>query len=182
MPEGVVNPASVVGKDATTGLPTPTEQTGGALHVHVSNDALALRLVGVPVLVADEAANDSDKTLTAVPALVTWEIQSIRVEFIATATVGNRQLTVRVQDDVSDIVFEVTPGIVQTANQNIQYHFAPHLPDLTAGRDAGAHMLTPFPNLILLAGYTVRVFDNNAVDATADDMVVQMLVMQRVEI
>ena len=34
MAEGeVLNPASIVAKDVTTGRPTPTEQTGGELHV-----------------------------------------------------------------------------------------------------------------------------------------------------
>ena len=50
-------------------------------------------LIGIPQLQADEAANDSDKSFT-VPAGRMWELTSIWVELVSTATVGNRQMVV----------------------------------------------------------------------------------------
>ena len=65
------------------------------------------------------------------------------------------------------------------ATSAMRTRFAPGLPDLTAFRDT-SYLQTPLPpSLILPAGYDVRVYDNNAVDASADDMVVQMVVAER---
>lgn len=132
---------------------------------------------GSPTLSAEETADDSDKALT-VPAGKVWIFQSLRVEFTATATVGNRQVAVQVRDDTADVVFEVVAGAVQAASEARNYHFAPQVADLTAFRDTD-FLSTPMPALVLPAGYDIRIFDNNAVDAAADDMIVQALVIQR---
>ncbi len=134
------------------------------------------RLFGVPNLQADEALNDSDKTFT-VPAARIWEIQSIRAELVTTATATNRQMAVQVRDASADIIFEIVAGGDQAPSLTYNYHFSPHLTDLGAVRDV-TFFMTPFPSLILPAGFDVRIFDNNAVDAAADDMVLQMLVME----
>ena len=138
---------------------------------------LADALVWTPALQVDEALNDSDKKFT-VPAGKEWMLQSVRVELASTATVGNRQMVVEIQDDVDDVVFEAIAGNVQAASLTGNYHFAPGVSDLTAFRDT-THLSTPLPPLVLPAGYDVRVYDNKAIDAAADDMVVQMLVMER---
>jgi hypothetical protein len=134
-------------------------------------------LVGVAQLQADEALNDSDKSLT-VPAGNAWEVQSIWVELTSTATAGNRQIAVRIEDDASDIVAEIAAGIVQAASLTRNYLFGPGLPDLTAFR-AGDLLMTPIPPLLLPAGYSIRVLDTAAIAAAADDMVVQAMVIER---
>lgn len=131
----------------------------------------------VPVLKADEALNDSDKKFT-VPADKEWLLQLIRVELVTTATAGDRQLAIEIQDDVDDVIFEAIAGNVQAASLTRNYHFAAGLSDLTAFRDT-THLSTPLPPIMLPAGYDVRIFDNNAVDAAVDDMVAQMLVLER---
>ncbi|KPJ87111.1 MAG: hypothetical protein AMJ53_18615 [Gammaproteobacteria bacterium SG8_11] len=133
-----------------------------------------------PGLQADEAANDSDKTFT-VTATEEWQIQSIWVELATSGDVGNRQLVIEIQDSGSDVIFQVRAGAVQAASTTYYYAFGPHLIDLTAVRDTD-YLSTPMPALILPAGYIVRIYDNNAVAAAADDMVCQMLVNVRDEI
>lgn len=132
----------------------------------------------VPELQADEALNDSDKTIT-VPAGEEWAIQSIRVELTTTATAGDRQIVVQVRDDADDIVDEAIAGAVQAASLTRNYHFGAGRSDLTAFRDTD-HLETPIQPWVLPAGYDLRIFDNNAVDPAADDMALQMLILKRV--
>jgi hypothetical protein len=134
--------------------------------------------LGKGTLQADEALNDSDKSFT-VPAGKEWTVLSIWVELASTATAGNRQVEVQLQDDSADVVGRLVAGAVQAASLTRNYHFAAGVADMTAFRDTDL-ISNPLPaRLLLPPGYVVRVFDNNAVDAAADDMVVQMLVGER---
>ena len=125
-------------------------------------------------LEADETLNDSDKTIT-VTAGQLWQILNIRLEFTTTATVGDRQIVIQWRDDSDDVVGEVKAGVVQAASDTYYYEFAPALADLLAVRDSD-WLMTPLPpTLFLPAGYDLRIWDNNAVDAAADDLIIQMM-------
>ena len=137
-------------------------------------------LIGSPILQADETADDSDKSFT-VPAGKMWELTSIWVELTSTASAGNRQMTIEIQDSGSDVVMAVAAGAVQAQSLTRNYMFAPHMPDLTSFR-AGDLLMTPMPPLLLSAGFIIRVYDSAAIAAAADDMIVQMLVNQRIAI
>jgi hypothetical protein len=129
-------------------------------------------------LVADEAADDSDKSLT-VPASTEYKILWIWVELTTTGDVGNRQMAVQIQDSSKDVVAEWRAGAVQAASLTRYYSFAPGAGDLTSFRDTD-YLMTPIPpDLVLPAGYIVRVYDKTAVKPAADDMVVQMMVQSR---
>ncbi len=130
-----------------------------------------------PSLQADETEDDSDKTFT-VPASTRWRIQSIWVEYASSADAGDRQLCIEIQDDSSDVILQVRPGQTQAASETRYYALAPHITELAAFRDTD-YLSTILPSLELGAGYVVRVYDNNAVAAAADDMVIQMLVEAR---
>jgi len=124
-------------------------------------------------LTADETADDSDKVFT-VSADEEWQVLWIWVEYTSTAAVGDRQLVIQIQDEADDVVGEVRAGVVQAASLTYYYMFAAALADLTAERDTD-YLMTPLPaGLVLPAGYDIRIYDNNAVDAQADDMIVQM--------
>lgn len=130
-----------------------------------------------PVLEDDEGLNDSDKTLT-VPADTEWWIQSIWVEFISTAAGGNRQIEVQILDGAADVIGEIKVSTVQGASITRYYMLSKHLADLAAFRDTD-WLMTPIPDLILPAGFGIRIWDNAAIDAAADDMVCQVMTMQR---
>ena len=123
---------------------------------------------------SDAALNDSDKTLT-VTAGKSWLIRSIFVQLISTATAGNRQVDVLLTDASDNILFKYQAAAVQAANLTRQYMFAPSHPQETGF--TGAVMLRAIAdNIVLPAGYKIRVYDSAAIDAAADDMTVRLLV------
>lgn len=122
----------------------------------------------------DIAPNDSDKSFGPVPAEMEYQVLWIQAVFVTTATVGDRQLEVRVERAGSAMPGPegdwARAGAVQAASAEYNYIFAPGLADLTAVRDSD-YLTTPIPVTSLLqAGDAVRVYDNNAVDAAADDL------------
>lgn len=127
-------------------------------------------------LQADVAADDSDKSFT-VPVGVEWEILTIRAELTATATVGNRRVTVEVQDGSSNVLARIQAGLLQIATQSIGYNFAPGLADQTSA--VNGDLNTALPKFVLSPGQALRVYDIAAVDAAADDLVVRVSVLER---
>jgi len=131
-----------------------------------------------PVLNADEVVDDSDKSFT-VPANKEWRIVSLWVELTTTVTATVRQIEVQIQDTAADVVLQTVAGATQDVSITRNYLFAPGVADMTAFRDTDK-ITNPFPDLLVLpAAFVIRVFDNNAVDAAADDMVVQLIVAER---
>ena len=129
-------------------------------------------------LVADEGANDNDKTVITVPAGEEIQVLWIWIEFVSDATVADRQLVVEVQDSANDVIGQVRVGQVQAASLTRYYMLAPTLADHLAFRDTD-YLMTPLPaGFILRAGDQLRVYDNNNVSA-ADDMVVQVQIGER---
>ena len=123
---------------------------------------------------SDVLADDSDKIFT-VPTGYMWQILSIRVELVTTATAGNRQIVVDITDG-TNVILRITAGAVQAASLTRYYNFYIGAPNLTAFVDT-THLSNPLPeSLMLLSDYTVRVYDKAAVDAAADDMSVYMMV------
>ncbi|RMG96174.1 MAG: hypothetical protein D6706_10625 [Chloroflexi bacterium] len=131
-----------------------------------------------PALQADETLGDSDKTLT-VTAGKEWHIMSIHVELSTSATVGTRQLEIQVRDTADDVIASYRVRLTQAESTSYHYEFAPGVANDTSIVDSNHATVAIPPTLILPAGYDVRIFDNNAVDAAADNMIVQMLVMER---
>lgn len=184
--------------DVSNANPVPVGDAGGTLTVdqaaHDNLNANANLQVGdvdvgavnpIPVvdtwgiiLVSDEALNDSDKTLT-VPAGFEYQILWIWVEFASDGGAGNRQLQIDLRDAADDVIGQIRVGITQAASLTRYYMFAPALADLVAFRDTD-YLMTPLPPTVFLpAGYDLRIFDNNAVSAAGDDMVIQMQVARR---
>ena len=124
----------------------------------------------------DAALNDSDKSFV-VPTGETWDLQYLHVKLINTATVGNRQVTLLVTDDSSNVITKTTAGAVQAASATVDYIFGHSLIRETSVV-AGVLTCTIADDLILLPGWTLRVYDSAAVDAAADDMTVSFLAKQ----
>lgn len=121
-------------------------------------------------------ANDSDKTFT-VGTGRTWKLQWISVDLVSTATVGNRQVDIVIGDGTNTIL-TVNAGAVQAASLTRHYQFYDTAPNETAF--VGTNIRNPLPfNMVLLPGWTVRVYDSAAVDAAADDMTVNLVYNER---
>ena len=131
------------------------------------------------VQVADATLNDSDKTLT-VPANAQWRLASVYAQLITTATAGNRQVDILCTDASDNEIAKFVAGAVQAASLTRTYVFAPLHPQETAFTNT--LMLRALAgDLVLPAGYKVRVFDSAAIDAAADDMTVRLLVEEMTE-
>jgi len=159
--QGLINAViSLGGTPVADGNPLP-------VYVPIDND-------WVVEYVSDETADDSDKSFT-VPADTEWQILSIWVEFTSTADAGARQLVIETQDGAADVTGQpMRAGVTQDPSLTYYYQFGPALADLTALRDTDWLMSPIPPTLLLPAGHVLRIYDNNAVQVAADDMVVHI--------
>ncbi len=124
---------------------------------------------------SDAAANDSDKTLT-VPAGKTWFLQFLSALFV-TGAGGNRQMRVEIGDGTNLLWFKEF-GAVQGASVTRNYYAGSDLPDDVAF-DASDRIRMQLEAHVLPAGYTVRIFDVNAVLPAADDLTIRLVVDER---
>jgi len=135
---------------------------------------------GTPTWVRDATANDSDKSFT-VPVGKMWDLKSIVSQIGCTATVGNRMLVITITDGVNPIHVPTTTGAI-TASQyggNRIYFGGATAPNTTVylrldnvGSNLSVASTQGFPSVMLLAGYTIRVYDSSATDPAADDLTV----------
>ena len=134
----------------------------------------AIQVIPNPKLQAEETLNDSDKTIT-VPANKIWEILWIHIELTSTASVGNRSLKVVFRDDSNDTICEFLPGVLQAESLQRFYLFSPQFSRETSFFST-FHLHHPIPKIFLPSSYSIRIYDTNGVDPTADDMIIQMMV------
>lgn len=156
-------------------------------EAHVTTGAAA-PVGGLPVLAEDmwtldheidTTANDSDKTFT-IPANEEWHVGWIFVDYTASADVGNRQLVIQFLDAATNLIGEVRAGAVIAAEERRYFTFGAGLADLMAFRDTD-WLMTPLPvGLLLQTDFDIRVYDNNAVAANADDMSVVINFARRI--
>ena len=130
-----------------------------------------------PTVQADTTANDSDKTFTVTTGEI-WQVQTIYVDYTSTATAGNRQLVVQFRDDSDNIVGEARAGATQAESLQYFYTFSLTGADMTSVRDTD-QLSVGLPLMTLQSGYDIRIFDNNAVAAAADDMTVRVSALKR---
>lgn len=116
----------------------------------------------------DATANDSDKSWT-VPDGEVWEILYIHGILDSTATVGNREFRIDIADADSQVILSIHPGAVQTAGNT--YHYLGMQGVYRETSFVLDEMHIPIADDLFLApGWSIRIFDVNAVDAAADDL------------
>lgn len=126
----------------------------------------------VPPIVSyfDSTANDSDKTWT-VPDGEMWMLNWAHAILVATATVGNRVVTIDIEDGEGNLLIDIPSAANHTANNTEHYAFFQGIYRETAFA-AGA-IQVPIPkDLYLKAGYTLRIYDRGAIAPEADDLTV----------
>jgi hypothetical protein len=162
------------------GLPAALGQgtMATSLPVVMASDQSAVPVVDdyTPTEVADVTADDSDKTFTVTAAKV-WQVQTIHVSLTSTATAGNRQMTVDYTDDANNVLARVRAGATQAASLTYSYTFGIGLDKDVA--PIGLHLTAPLPQMSLLAGWKIRVYDSAAIAAAADDLTVEIVVAER---
>lgn len=127
---------------------------------------------------SEEAANDSDKALdfSSVLGGYALKIDGIRIEFVATATVGTREFTIEIRDATPDVIWSMNldAGTAMVAGETETTELMAGLPVMfLTAIDGGPHHHY-LPELWLHAGMDLRVYDRNAIDAAADDMVLHV--------
>ena len=125
------------------------------------------------VLVSDILANNSDKLFTNNTNNQTWLIHSIRVELTATATAGTRILQIDVQDTSNDVVLSLGSDTTRIASGSQTWEF------VRGGQANLVHVsgaiTESLPDVFVMPGFDLRVFDSSATAAAADDMVVHIV-------
>jgi len=113
--------------------------------------------------------NDSDKSFT-VPAGKVWYPICLYVKLVCSATVGNRGLRFIVTDGTNTIFISPNQTLAASATGYSTFSFTGITDDVawSGVSDVNAGV----PPFVLPAGYVIRVYDENAVDAAADDLTV----------
>lgn len=118
---------------------------------------------------SDVTANDSDKTITVTSGEI-WHVHSIRVNLVATATVGTRTLSIIVKDSTPSTVFTFNiSNNSATASQNMTWNFYPAAVTV-APASASTEGTQALPDLWLPAGWGLNILDSAGIDPAADDM------------
>lgn len=144
-------------------------ETDSNLFLRPSGDRAQL------IEVADTAANDSDKTLTVTTGKV-WHVLHLYAKLVTTATVGNRQIVLIVSDATGTELYRNSAVAVQTASATEYYYWG--WPIQTPAETVATFHHLPFPFTYLPGGSTIRVDDSADVDAAADDLTLNMLVLE----
>lgn len=158
----------------------PIQVSTGGTPLDVTSD------INDPVYIKDTWAFGTVYAITAnqsqviiVPAGKIWQILSIYVDLVTTATVGDRLLEVLLRDNLGNNVGMIRAGVVQAASLTRRYMLAPGLADLTAFRDT-SFLTTPIPpTWIIPAAFSLLIQDNNAIDAAADDFTVRVMYAEK---
>ena len=131
----------------------------GAIQAQRAVDMVVVEVTGI---------NDSDQRI-AVPANTQYRFVGATFTLGSTATVGNRYIEFSVLDDSGNIVYVSQSPVAQAASLTRRYNCFPG-----AGRDtafANTRLQLPFGfETWLEPAYELRIFDNAAVAATADDL------------
>lgn len=139
-----------------------------------SSSGVAVGVAVAPSLQTDVTANDSDKTFT-VPANKVWNVLSIFAKLVTDATVGNRTLKILITTATDVVIWDSGVAGNQAASLTKLYKgiLGGQIKDNLALGDAEL----PLPSeLVLPAGYKIRVYDSAAIAVAADDMDVHILV------
>jgi hypothetical protein len=120
------------------------------------------------------STNDSDAVILTAGTNKLIEILNIHVVFTSTATVGNRQILMIIQDDSDVLVSDYHAGAVQAASLTRNYSFARGTYRETSFIDD--QIQNPFPfGTVLFPGWDLRIKDDAGIDAAADDMTVNVV-------
>jgi hypothetical protein len=130
------------------------------------------------MITSNVIADNSNKTFT-VPANREWQILRVFVKYSSTATVGNRQVGYRMETAGGVTIARYLASVVQAASLVRYYQFAPGCADLLGFRDTDMLNINIGVGELMSATQVLRVWDNKAIAAAADDMDVHLLYAER---
>lgn len=126
------------------------------------------------ITIQDTVANDSNKTIT-VPDGKQWKLLYGIATLITTATVGDRQFTMFLQDSSGNILYRIQAANVQTASTTERYNLVAGPADVSE-TVTGTHLI-PIPfDSILPEGFRIVIQDSAAIAAAADDLNIFLMI------
>lgn len=128
---------------------------------------------GTPRAWIEATANDSSQIMT-VPTGKTYLLKSVYSQLATTATVGNRIMVVQILDPSNNILYRSKDFGTQAASLTYSYMTAPGLTEVVTGTNQSFAM----PEMILPAGWKLKVFDRAVIDAAADDLSVWAAIVE----
>lgn len=133
-----------------------------------------------PKIVSDRELNSSNKTF-APPTGKVWKVVSIFVNLITTDTVSNRSLCVLAQkynEDENDVVpyCKIPVNFDQEPSLDVKYFFSSNIDSMGSLLHEVLH--TKLPEIYLFGNSFLQIYDLNGIDPTADDMYVEMVVLE----
>lgn len=133
----------------------------------------------VPELVAEETLNDSDKVISVTTNMV-WQIMGIWIELATSAVAGNRVIRIEIRDTEDDVIYQEQAVNAQLASTTEYYNGRP-TESLEGSKEniAARHFISLPKPLELPSSFDIRIYDKDAIDAAADDMVIQMMVKKK---
>ena len=159
----------------------PTELAEKVLPVfQVNSETITLQAKPNYILWQDATANDSDKTLT-VPDGHTYVLKQGFIKYASSADVGNRVLTIEIQDAAGNTVWVAEQLDADKMEASKTHYFRLHPNSRIIDKEGAANYHTIFtfplaPDFVMLEGWTIRVWDYEAIAAAADDMEVSFIV------
>lgn len=144
---------------------------GGAITANITGGGGGGTSQTIDVFRAAESnADDSDKTI-AITSLTC--IESIFISYTSDATSGSRQIVIEFLTGGSAIIAQSRSGITQAANLTRYYMFHAGASSSSSFVDTD-YALVNMPSVLLESGESIRIYDNNAVSASGDDMIVMI--------
>lgn len=130
------------------------------------------------VTLSEEAINDADKLLTISDiatllgsSVSRFEIDTVRVEYAATASLGDRDFVLQLRDSGPDVIREVQASLAISPGATKTLEFGVFTP---AGTGSVVNREALPERFCLSADQSLRFFDQAAVAPTADDVAVHV--------
>ena len=123
--------------------------------------------------ISEVTENNSSKelALSDVGEAGFFEIERIRIELAATATVGTRTLVCKLLSAADDVIHEVYMNAnTKTASQSGVWELHPNA-DTTVTSPQYVNLI---PGLSIFAGQKLLIEDSAAIDAAADDLIIHV--------
>ena len=148
------------------------------MRQNVSNDNFSEAVCIIPPIANqyDATANDSDKTFT-VPDNEMWKITHCHMIFVSSATAGNRQIQMSINDADGNPLQDISAGAVQAASTTRHYGFLQGIYRETSFIDSEIQVPIPI-DCYIPSGGSIRFMDNAAIAPTTDDMTVSFQYMK----
>jgi hypothetical protein len=158
-------------------------ETGDALgsadhpmHVEAAAGELVVSDGWTVDTILDQVQNQSNKVFRVTGGQV-WQVLSVHVLYVSSATVGTRRLSVAWADENDVLLGWVPAGVTQAASLSYYYTFAPSLADYGSTRGTlGVLVNTPLPSTLILPPLCwLHVMDLEQIATATDDLRVNLL-------